>query len=153
MLTFSKIQTYLVIGGKTFYAKEAIKTLGGKWDPITGSWMLPVHLDSEMLRKDLQEKALAIEAETKTKEKQKRMAERTYALSSESVAAAAALQRQTILKCLEEKKKTGAFHWICCENCKVIDWRRMHTSCDTCVVDCGLYKNTFRVRGMIYTGD
>ena len=144
MLSFKKIQTYLIVSGKTFYAKEAIKTLGGKWDPVMSHWLLPAHLDSEMLRKDLQEKATSIEKENKAKEKAKRKADR----SGDPLA-----ERQKILACLEEKKKTGAYHWICCENCVVLNWERQHTKCDACAVDYGLYKNSFRVRGMVYTGD
>lgn len=52
MLVFTKNASNLVISGKTFYAKEAIKAVGGRWDSSTSSWSLPAHLDSEMLRKE-----------------------------------------------------------------------------------------------------
>lgn len=144
MLSFKKIQTYLIVSGKTFYAKEAIKTLGGKWDPVMSHWLLPAHLDSEMLRKDLQEKATSIEKENKAKEKAKRKADR---------AGDPLTERQKILACLEEKKKTGAYHWICCEKCEVIDWARKHTSCRACADWDGQSWNSFCVNGRRYTGD
>ena len=153
MLDFTKNASNLVISGKTFYAKEAIKAEGGRWDSSTSSWTLPVHLDSEMLRKDLTEKAVTAEKETKKKEKDAKAQERAYARTPEGIAAAKEAQRLRVLDCLEQKKKTGAYYWICCEKCEVIDWQRMFTSCDACAVDCGLYKNTFRVRGSIFTGD
>jgi hypothetical protein len=42
----------------------------------------------------------------------------------------------------------GAY-WICCEECEVISWSRMTTSCLKHAVD----KTAYRVRGSIYTGD
>lgn len=153
MLSFSKTQANLVISGKTFYAKEAIKALGGKWDPSTSSWMLPVHIDSEMLRKDLQGKADTMEKTEKANTRERKKAERAYAMSAEGIADAKEKQRQVILSCLEQKKKTGAYHWICCEKCEVIDWGRQHTSCMACAEWSGQSWNTFRVRGSIFTGD
>lgn len=153
MLSFSKTQANLVISGKTFYAKEAIKALGGKWDPSTSSWMLPVHIDSEMLRKDLQGKADTMEKTEKANARERKKAERAYAMSAEGIADAKEKQRQVILACLEQKKKTGAYHWICCEKCEVIDWGRQHTSCMACAEWSGQSWNTFRVRGSIFTGD
>jgi hypothetical protein len=153
MLNFKKTQANLVISGKTFYAKEAIKAVGGKWDPSTSSWMLPVHIDSEMLRKDLMEKAVLLETQTKKKEKEEAKAAREFARSPEGIAAAKEAERLRILECLEQKNKTGAYHWICCEKCTVIDWARQHTSCQACAEWSGQSWNTFRVRGSIFTGD
>lgn len=153
MLSFSKTQANLVISGKTFFAKEAIKALGGKWDPSTSSWMLPVHIDSEMLRKDLTEKAILLEKEAKNKGREEAKAARCFARSPEGIAAAKEAERLRILACLEQKKKTGAYHWICCEKCTVIDWGRQHTSCMACAEWGGQSWNTFRVRGSIFTGD
>jgi len=153
MLAFKKTTSNLIIGGATFYAKETIKAIGGRWDPSTSSWLLPVHLDSEHLRKELMDKALAAEKADKKKKKEERAAELTYARSPEGIAAAKEAQRLHILACLEEKKRTGDYHWICCEKCEVIDWGRQHTSCMACAVWNGQSWNSFRVRGSIFTGD
>lgn len=153
MLAFKKTEANLIISGKTFYAKEAIKAVGGKWDPSIYSWTLPAHIDSEMLRKDILEKASATEKVEKKKEKDAKAAAKAYALSPEGIAAAKEEQKQRILACLEEKKKTGAYHWICCEQCEVIDWGRQHTSCQACAEWGGQSWNTFCVRGRRYTGD
>jgi hypothetical protein len=153
MLAFKKTEANLIISGKTFYAKEAIKALGGKWDPSIYSWTLPAHIDSEMLRKNLMEKAVTIEKVEKKKEKEAKAAARAYALTPEGIAEAKAAAKARVLWALEQKKTDGSYHWICCEHCEVIDWGRQFTSCDPCGTDCGLYKNTFRVRGSIFTGD
>lgn len=153
MLTFNKTEATLIISGKTFYAKEAIKAVGGKWDPSTCSWMLPVHIDSDMLRKDLVEKAAATEKAEKKKEKEAKAAARAYAISPEGIAEAKAAAKERILWALEQKKKDGSYHWICCEECNVIDWTRQHTSCRACADWDGQSWNSFCVRGRRYTGD
>jgi hypothetical protein len=153
MLAFKKTEANLIISGKTFYAKEAIKALGGTWDGIGHVWMLPAHLDSEYLRVDIVVKATAKEKAEKKKQREEAAARRAYAASPEGKAEAEEAERQRILACLEEKKKTGAYHWICCEKCEVIDWGRQHTSCMACASWSGQSWNTFRVRGSIYTGD
>jgi len=52
--------------------------------------------------------------------------------------------REMVRRALIEKKETGRYHWICCEDCKVISWKTATTSCKT---------HSIRVRGRIYTGD
>ena len=153
MLAFKKTDANLIISGKTFYAKDAIKAVGGKWDPSIYSWTLPVHIDSEMLRKDLLEKAGATEKAEKKKEKDAKASARAYAISPEGIAEAKAAAKARVLWALEQKKKDGSYHWICCEQCEVIDWGRQHTSCMACAEWGGQSWNTFRVRGSIYTGD
>lgn len=146
MLNFKTIHTYLVIGGKTFHAKEVIKSFGGKWDPIMNAWLMPSIHDNEEFRKTLQYKASVAENTAKLEEKMKRAAARAHASTPAGIAEAAAKAKALVLECLEMKKKTGAYSWICCEDCVVIDWRRQTTSCNTC-------GHTFRARGMVYTGD
>jgi len=148
-LIFSTTDKSLIVGGNTFYAKEDIKALGGKWEPSSKTWALPIQLDSTSLRTTLQDKRTATEKSIKETEKAQKKAEKAYAASPEGRAAAAAAEHQLILNCLEQKKTTGAYHWICCDKCVVIDWKRQHTSCSACAHD----GNTFRVRGSIYTGD
>ena len=153
MLEFKKTESSLLISGKTFYAREAIKALGGIWDGMERVWILPAHLDSEHLRVDIVVKTTAKEKAEKKKQREEAAAHRAYAASPEGKAAAAEAERQRILACLEEKKTTGNFHWICCQECKVIDWGRKHTSCKACAHWDGQSWNTFCVNGRRYTGD
>lgn len=146
MLSFKTIQAYLAIGGKTFHAKEVIKSFGGKWDPAMNMWLVPADLDNETFRKTLQHKASIAENTAKLNEKMKRAAARVIAKSPVGIAEAKAKAKALIVECLEMKKKTGAYSWICCEDCTVINWQRQTTSCTTCGY-------TFRARGMVYTGD
>jgi xanthine dehydrogenase molybdopterin-binding subunit B len=103
----------------------------------------------EHLRSDLNNKLKEIAAVERA-EKKKAAA---YAASPEGIAEAKEKQRNLILACLEEKKKTGAYHWICCEKCEVIDWARKHTSCRACADWDGQSWNSFCVNGRRYTGD
>jgi hypothetical protein len=148
MLVFSKTDKNIVISGKTFYAKEAIKAVGGKWDTVTNSWTISSDVTPEVL-KGIEDAAKS----AKKKEKDEKVAERAFAVSPEGRAMAKEEERKKILACLEEKKKTGAYNWICCENCVVINWERQHTSCMACAQWSGQSWNSFRVRGSIFTGD
>jgi hypothetical protein len=56
MLYYKKTSEHLVIKGKTFHAKDYLKAIGAKWDSVQIAWILPVHLDSTNLRKELEEK-------------------------------------------------------------------------------------------------
>jgi hypothetical protein len=144
MLVFTKTDKNIVISGKTFYAKEAIKAIGGKWDHATSSWTISSDVATDVL-KGLEEAA----KNAKKKEK----AVTAFAASPEGIAKGQEEERQHIMACLEQKKKDGSFHWICCEKCIVIDWGRKHTSCQACAEWSGQSWNTFRVRGSIFTGD
>jgi hypothetical protein len=148
MLVFSKTDKNIVITGKTFYAKEAIKSAGGKWDANSQHWTISSAVKPEVL-KGLEEAAAA----AKRKERDERAAATAYMKSPEGRAAAKEEERQRMLACLEQKRKTGAYHWICCEKCEVIDWGRQHTSCMACAEWNGQAWNAFRVRGSIFTGD
>jgi hypothetical protein len=148
MLDFRKTDTSLLVKGDTFPIKDALKIIG-KWDPSTRSWVVPAYLDSEPLRKDLESKL----KEAKKKEKDENAAKKAHAMTPEGRAEAAEEERKRILACLEEKKATGAYHWICCEKCNVIDWKRQFTSCMDCATWDGQSWNTFCVRGRRYTGD
>jgi hypothetical protein len=145
MLTFNTTQSHLVISGKAFYAREAIKKLGGRWDPYARAWTLPVHIDSQMLRGDLEKKA-AIAAQV---EKDMAKAKRIYQVSPEGIADAKQREMMRVISALEEKKTTGAYYWICCDKCEVLDWHRGHTICQAHAVD----GNAFRIRGGLFTGD
>lgn len=153
MLTFIRSQTSLIIGGKTFYAKESIKALGGKWDSYSFSWTLPIEIDTENLRRELEEASKSAEKAIKKKERDQRKAEKEYAASPEGMAAAVAAKKATVRRCFEEKQKTGAYWWLCCAECEVVDWKRKHTDCMKCAEWDGYCWNSFRVNGSIFTGD
>ena len=148
MLVFSKTEQNIVISGKTFYAKEAIKSAGGKWDSDKRCWTIATDISPEIL-KGLEDVAM----EAVKKEKEEKKAATAFAKSPEGIAKRQEEERLKILACLEQKKKDGSFHWICCEKVTVIDWGRQHTSCQACASWGGQSWNTFRVRGSIFTGD
>ena len=128
-LCFTADSTSLYITGKTFVIKEELKKLSAVWNAEKAAWVLPVELDSKTFRDELAKKVKEAKLE------ETRVAnEKAFALAL-------------------EQKKNGSYSWICCKDCKVINWKRQTTSCDSCAQDCGLYKNSFRVRGTIYTGD
>lgn len=148
MLVFSKTEQNIVIGGKTFYAKEAIKSAGGNWDAEKRCWTISRDVNPEIL-KELEEVA----KEAVKKEKHEKKTAMAFAKSPEGIAKHEEDERLRIASCLEQKKKDGSFHWLCCENVKVINWSRQHTSCKACATWSGQSWNTFRVRGSIFTGD
>jgi hypothetical protein len=57
MLKFTTDKMYLFITGNTFSIKDTLKNLNAVWNPEKDCWLLPVHIDSSNLRKNLQEKA------------------------------------------------------------------------------------------------
>lgn len=152
MLVFTQSGEKLVVGGKTFYAKDAIKSHGGKWDSQSSSWTIPLDKDSPEFRIALQLEANALEKAQKSKERLERKALREYAASQEGIEAAAEVERKRVRWCFEQDK-TGAYWWLCCAECKVIDWHKKHTSCVKCAEWDGYCWNSFRVNGSIFTGD
>jgi hypothetical protein len=146
MLVFTTTATNLIITGKTYPIKEQIKALGGIWK--SRQWLLPINSDTPMNRESLLESCrIALKVE-----KDAAKALRTF--SPESRAETQQKNREMILECLH-KKNAGDFtyHWICCENCVVVDWSRQHTTCETCGKFNGMWKETFFVRGRLRTGD
>ena len=140
-LLFTTTAKNLVVTGKTFPIKEQLKELGGAWK--SPAWHLPLNADSPLTRARLVENCrLAIKAE---KEAEKEAAKKRIAYLSSPEAVKDALKA----------KEAGnhSLHWICCEQCVVIDWERQHTSCQACGHDNGMWKETFFVRGRLRTGD
>ena len=113
----------LIVTGNTFPIKDDLKSLNGTWSPALRAWSLPLIHDTPEMRAALLQKGV------------KSVTPVPYA--------------DVIKECLKKKATTGEFYWICCESCKVVDWKRMHTDCHACAID----GNSFRVRGNIYTGD
>jgi hypothetical protein len=155
MLVFNKTDKNIEITGKTFYAKEAIKAAGGKWDAATQRWTISTNVNSETLKEleDAAKKGVEKEKEEKKKQRELEKEAAAYARTPEGIAKRQEEERLKILACLEQKKKDGSFHWICCEECVVVDWGRQHTSCKACADWNGYYSNSFCVRGRRYTGD
>jgi hypothetical protein len=139
-LSFTVVDAGIMVGGKTFNVKDRLKEVGGRWNPQTSSWSIPVAADSPALRDELEKLATKKKADEAAAAK----AVRVYAASPEGKAAAAADEKKRI-----KAEFAAGSSWLCCENCTVIDWVRKHTSCQACAVD----GNSFRVRGSIYTGD
>ena len=139
-----------VTGYDTFELKDHIKTAGGIWNSQKKSWYIPSSgLES------VRAAAEALHATRKAEKIAKKEAmrnQRIYDKTPEGIAALAQKAKDAVLSALQLKKATGAYSWICCEKCEVIDWQRQHTYCEACAVDYGLYKEGFRVRGNIYTG-
>jgi hypothetical protein len=152
MLVFTQSAEKLVVSGKTFYAKEPIKSHGGIWDSLSSSWSIPLEKDSPEFRRALQLEANAIEKAQKAKERAERKAQREYEASPEGIEAAVETERKRVRWCFEQDK-TGAYWWICCAECNVIDWYKKHTSCMKCAEWDGYCWNSFRVNGSIFTGD
>ena len=134
-LKFTPSNEVLKVTGKTFHVKDELKTLGGRWNPLEGCWTLPLSSDTPEMRDNLtnmlKEKVVV----------QKKARAKT--VTSEEMVKAA----------LAQKAIDGSYQWICCDQCKIIDWARQHTTCDAHAIDCGLWKNNFFVRGRLYTGD
>jgi hypothetical protein len=155
------------VSGQTFDMKEHIKAAGGKWQPATRTWFIEATKDIASLLKakaDDEAARAAAAIEAKAAKKAQRAFDATpegqEALRLKRAAdqmAAAAAAKARVLWALEEKKRTdagaAAYHWICCESCEVLDWKRKHTSCRACAVFDGQSWNSFRVRGNIFTGD
>jgi hypothetical protein len=155
MLVFKKTDKNIVISGKTFYARDAIKSAGGKWDPMTQSWTISNSVSPEVL-KGLEEAAKEEAKKEKNARKVERDASRAataYALTPLGIAERAEAERRRIAWCLEQKAKTGEYHWICCEKVRVTDWARQHTWCNACGADYGTHIEGFFVRGLLRTGD
>lgn len=153
MLTFTTTEDYLLIGGKTFYIKESLRTLGAKWRKDSSSWALCIFFDSEELRNAMLKDVESAQKLERKKKRDEAKVARAYWASPEGQAQAAEDERQRVKYALDEKKKTGAYWWICCEECRVIDWHKKHTSCRACAEWDGYCWNSFRVNGAIFTGD
>lgn len=157
-LTREEIQ--LVISGKTFEAKETIKSLGGKWDAARRIWTLPLELDTEETRTRLgaltkeqeevaeaavaawREEVFRAEAETRAKRLKKLEKRR---------AAAAAKNLELVKWCLADT--SGKYSWVCCEQCEIVDLKKGHSSCRAHAHWDGQSWCTFRVFGSVYTGN
>jgi hypothetical protein len=127
-LAFTITPSALIVSGKTFHVKEHLKKLGGKW--ATNAWSLPLNADTPVNRADLE----AAATEAITAEKLVNAAARAYAKSPAGIAAATAAE-------LQFARRAG---WTCCDDARVVDYKRGHCSCLT---------HGLHVKGRLYTGD
>jgi len=162
-IVITQTPTGWTVSGSTFDMKEHIKAAGGKWQPDTRTWFID---STKSIASLLQAKAddEASRAAAQVKVKAERKAQRAFDATPEGVeanrvkrealaAAARAKAKAQVLWALGEKARgVAGYHWICCEECEVIDWKRQHTACRPCGVWDGQSWNTFRVRGSIFTG-
>lgn len=135
---------FAVAGTDTFALKDHIKASGGKWQPGTKTWLVP----SAGLE-PLQKAAQSLSDERTMSRKSNRISakvQREFEKTPEGQKEKALKEKQKVLRALTLK---GIYHWICCDQCTVLDWQRGYTSCQAHAID----GNSFRVRGALYTGD
>jgi hypothetical protein len=142
-IIFTTTHDKIKMQGKTFYVKDFLKEMGAKWVPAEKAWTLPITKDSPDFRTNLLLLAKDGAKLEKKTEKAKELERIRYMYSPEA------------LKAALKAKEAGchSLHWICCNQCVVLDWARQHTSCQACGHDNGLWKETFFVRGRLRTGD
>lgn len=166
MLLFTTTTTNLLVGN-SFKIKDHLKdNLKARWDPDTRSWAIPIHLDCEHLRQELN--AMDKQARKAEREANKEQRERTAEREREQRIFMAtpegrefARKERIALNTArrEDDKQRMArgedpvYWWINCLECEVINWKTKMTSCDACADDHGFFKNTIRIKGMRYTGD
>ena len=145
-LSFTTNDTNLVISGKTFYAKDAIKALGGKWNPATSSWTLPLSCNTEEIRLSLNGTVVTSIMKEKSDKKIEAEATKAFNESPEGKAFNEAKRMEEIRYMLKQKEHTGQYHWICCEDVVIVGSSRrgQHTTCKT---------HGFCVAGRRFTGD
>lgn len=143
-LKFSTTSTNLVISGQTFYIKEKLKLLGARWNPETSGWVIPVHLNSDYLRNDLETTSQELYKKAKAAERAEAKRIREYSRSPEGIKFAKDLEKAAVLAAFKAR-----IHWICCAECIVVDWKRQHTYCSAHAYD----GNDFYVSGRLRTGD
>ena len=134
-LIFATSEKGIVVTGKTFDVKDILKAHGASWD--SGAWIFRGQTDVEAMRAAV---AAEVEASVAAKAAAKKAAKAVRAWLKTPAGQAQAVA---------EARAAGAY-WICCDACKVIDWERQHTSCTACVRQS---TSSFRVRGVVYTGD
>jgi len=147
-LVFNTDTNSIIITGKTFSIKDLLKTHGARWDAATGAWSLPIAKDTPEFRAEL---SAAVTTAASAKK-----AEAAWLKSPEGIAAtraaAAEAEKARLLAALAQKVASGGlkYHWVCCAECKVIDWKSAMTHCRAHADAEGNYT---KKNGAIYTGD
>jgi hypothetical protein len=134
------IDTGVVVSGRTYDLRDTLKTMGATWMPETRTWIFRGESDAGIIRNRIQAildtNAAAAKAARKAELAAAKAKKAWEALPEQKSARVAAA-------------RTGGCHWICCDECDVLDWGRQFTNCKAHAV----YGNSFRVRGSIWTGD
>ena len=171
-IRLTREETQLVVSGKTFEAKETIKSLGGKWDAARRCWTLPLHLDTEetrvrlgVLTKHQEEVAQAAVASWRHQVAEAAVAAwREDMLAAEKAARAAAVKKEEKRRAAAAAKNlelvkwcladtSGKYSWVCCEQCEIVDFHKGHTSCRAHAHWDGQSWCSFRIFGSLYTGN
>ena len=164
------------VSGKTFHVRNELRTLGGTWDARRSVWTIPLSVYSGTMKNDLISIVTRVMDTEARERKRKRQEEKDYEIFRESVLAKpvndrtefeknwlkiddeqlkrdaekiAKVKKDRVLEALAESATTGKYHWICCENCDVVDWSRGITCCRAHGSD----GYSVRVYGRLYTGD
>jgi hypothetical protein len=150
-LNFVSSEKGIVVTGKTFDVKDILKAHGASWSPEAAAWVFRGKTDVEAVQAAVTaeiEAAAAAKKAARKVELAKAKAVREWLKTPEGKAHAVAEAKARVVAA----RAAGA-HWICCDKCEVIDWARQHTACMACAHWDGQSYNSFRVRGMCYTGD
>lgn len=136
----------VVVNGSSFDFKEIIRCAGARWNPAERKWIFyktTVTDVTELITPAINDLAAFLATE-KLRQKAAAKAHKKWLLTPEGQAHSVASEKARVALAVSQ-----GVHWICCKECTVIDWVRQHTSCGICAED----GNSFRVRGMIRTGD
>ena len=140
-ITLTKTDMGIVVGGKTFDIKTALRDAGARWNKDTSTWIFRDADDIQHLTKTVRDavRRKADEAKASAAEA------KAWLKTDEAKALLKAKIRTQIAACVGQP----GFHWICCKECVIIDEKRRHTACNACAVD----GNSFFVNGRLRTGD
>ena len=142
----------VLVTGKTFDVKDILKAKGAVWNPAKSAWFFP-KTDVDTIRHSLQAEVDERMGQVKAQRKIELQAQKLHTkwlTTQEGRAHLAEKEKDKIRNALAQKLLGNYnFHWICCEQCEVIDWLRKSTYC-LAHAEGG---NAFRVRGSIFTGD
>ncbi len=138
----------MIVSGKTYTMKDTLKAKGARWSPRHTAWIFPGS-DVDSIRSSLQPEIDARMAEQK-REKAAKRAHKLWLATPEGMAHTAEQEKEKVRWALGQKASGNySYHWICCEECEVVDWGRKTTYC-LAHAEGG---NSFRICGGLYTGD
>ena len=138
-LVYTLKEGSVYVSGKTYDCKETLKLLGGKWRPEEKAWLFAerslddVKESIEETYGHYLEAIKKLQAQVDIEAKKKKLWE-----------ASPQGKKERVLEAL--KKPT---FWICCEECNVLDWKKMWTECVHHPNEDG---TIFRVKGQQYCG-
>ena len=139
-ITFEKKPIGVAVSGKSFYVKDELKALGGKWNPTMKAWIVATLTKGDQVA--LETAAVNAIREEKHTRNAERAAERAASKAGPKPLPQAGPKPlpQAGLKPLPNPLPW----WICCDKVTFVDWEEQHVSCR---------EHGFRVRGAFFTGD